>query len=258
MIIKENEILSSFDDLYESDYPVWVPNFTEGEIKKKLLDFLSEYGDLYDSRTITNIKNYFLSCVGRYGVSTTFAQLYSYLEIYPKNRDPYIQYIDKLMEHFEIDVDVLDVASGEFPTFAIRIAQKQIKLNAGTITMYDPALVCKKEKYPNMCLHKEKFTREVSIEKYDLVTAILPCTITDDLIRILLEQDKNFFIAFCGCFSHDNSTNYFTSKRLYEKSILMAKEICKQNNNGELLVEELEPNYHRVSPILIYKNNLRK
>lgn len=258
MKIEKNEILDYYDDLYDSDYPVWFPRFSYREIKDKLLEFLNEYGDLYSPSTISYIKKYFMGCIGRYGISTTFAQIFSYLEIYPENKDPYIQYIEKLKQHFDIGVDILDIASGEFPTFATRIAKKQIELNAGTITMYDPQLSCGKPKYPNMYLHKEKFDKTVNIKKYDLVTSIFPCEITDELIRTLLEQDKSFFIAFCSCYSHANEISFSSAIRTYVKSIQMAREICSKKNNGELLVEELEPNYHKVSPILIYKNNLRK
>ena len=67
--------------------------------------------------------------------------------------------------------------------FANKLAYEQLKINKGTITIYEPLLVDAKAKYPNMTIHKEDFTQKTDITKFDLVTGIMPCEATETIIE---------------------------------------------------------------------------
>ena len=164
----------------------------------------------------------------------------------------YQDHLKKLQKNFDIDCNILEVGSGYIPSFANLLAHEQLKIGKGTITLYEPILINTKPKYHNMTLHKENFTSETHIKEFDLITAIMPCDVTELVLEQACKNQKDFYIAMCGCTHFEyipwgipaNSKTY--KKQLIEKT----SDLLKKYDNGELVVELLDDSYYIDYPIL--------
>ena len=237
-------------DIFDDDYYGWTPMLTYNELKIRFIEYLKMYGASYDKNNLKIIKDYFLSCLGIKSPNVLLAQIYSCVGAYSTVDDPYIGYLNKLKEFFNINCNILDVASGDYPAFGVQIAKEQLTLSNGTVTMYDPNLVLGRPLIKNMVLHKEKFTKETVISNFDVVTSILPCSVTDLLLDRLLEEDKEFFVALCNCHEHGQHGHQIRS---HEEIISEVNSKIQKRGNGKLIVEHLEEHYRNKLPILIYK-----
>lgn len=243
-----------WDDIFEEpEYYGWTPNIFCDVAKDRLIKYLKKYGPHYDKANLDFIKTYFLTYLGRRSPDVRLAQIYSYIGAYPDNVDPYIGYLDVLKKYFNIEQDILDIASGDFPAFGLHLAREQLKLNNGSVTLYDPNMVLEKPLTSNMILHKENFTLLTDISKYNLVTSILPCSVTEVFLERVLREDKEFLIALCSCLSHGIHGEKIRS---HEEIIYDVNERINKMGNGKLKVEYLDSRYKNNLPILIYKKNI--
>lgn len=247
-----DEILDAdFGDIYEDlDYYGFTPKVSHGDAKRMLIQYLIEYGKYYTEQDLNFIKYNFLSYLGLRSPDTRLSQIYSHLDMYKDDNDPYLGYLDRFEEHFNVDSNILDIASGCYPAWAEKIAIKQARLGSGSITIYDPKLVISKPVGP-MVLHKKCFNSSVSIQGFDVVTSILPCEVTNLVINSALENNKNFFVALCGCHNKksDNSS-FFTHDDIINK---IYRNI-KSYGNGTLEIDRLGNSYNNHLPILVYKS----
>lgn len=244
--------------LYDNYHPRWRPIISIEEAKKMLAVFLDTYGGNYTKEDLEFIKSNFHNYYSLYGVDTRLAQLYSLFGCFPEQSDPYIGFVDILQKYFDIKTDILDVASGHYPAFGRIVASRQIELDHGTITLYDPNIVCKDNPpYPNMKIHKDVFENIPCFSEYSLVTTTLPCTITKEVIDKVVGTDQDLFLALCGCNGHGTFYREFNvgnSVKLYEAITKYAINLCKKRGKGEIIVDHLEKSYNVSQPILIYKN----
>ena len=91
----------------------------------------------------------------------------------------------------------------------IRLQKKQLALNRGTITIYEPELFEEKAKYYNMTINKEKFAEQTKINKDSLGIGILTCDTTEAMIRNFCKNNMDFYISMCNC-TH-KSNNFFSA-----------------------------------------------
>ena len=240
-----------WEDIFEDpEYYGWSPKINYLEAKERFIEYLKLYGKSYDKNNLKFIKEYFLSYLGLISPDVRLAQIYSCIGAYSTYDDPYIGYLNILKKHFDVKCNILDVASGDYPAFGIQVAREQLRLKNGTITMYDPNLVVGKPLTSNMILYKEKFTSETNISSFDIVTSILPCSITDLLLNKLLEEDKEFLVGLCSCHVHGQHGDKIRS---HEEIISEVGNKINERGNGSLLIEHLDSHYKNRLPILIYK-----
>lgn len=245
--------------LYDYYLPRWRPTIPTEDAKKMLAVFLDTYGKNYSEKDLAYIKSNFHNYYSLFGADTRLGQLYSLFGCYPSDADPYLGFANVLQKYFDIRTDILDVASGHYPSFGKIVAGRQMQLGCGTITLYDPNIVCAENPpYPNMKVYKEKFQDAHSISDFRLVTSTLPCTVTKELLEQFVGTDQDLFMALCGCYGHENDFRLFENAkgiRLYDAVTRYAIDLCKKRGKGEILVDKLDDSYNIGQPILIYKAN---
>ena len=72
-------------------------------------------------------------------------QLYSELGLDIGKHTFYDEHLERINSIFGLDRDIIEVASRYIPAFANKIAKKQLALNRGTITVYEPGYLKKKQ-----------------------------------------------------------------------------------------------------------------
>ena len=210
---------------------------------RKFDEFKEKYQHFYSEEAWDYIESEFYRKIDSKGAPDILMQIYTELELNNKGTFFYKRHLKLLKELFPISGNILEVCSGYIPSFANLIANEQLKLNSGTITIYEPNLVNLTPKHPNMTLHKEEFTLSTEISQYDLVTALLPCEATETIIESACRNRKDFYIAMCGCVHTD--LGYFygymsTSPIIYQNQVIeVTKRLLEEYDNGTLEVTHL-------------------
>ena len=140
---------------------------------------------------------------------------------------------------------------GYFPAFANLVAEEQLKIGKGTITVYDPCLVFNEPKYINMTLHKEYFTTNTDVSNHDLLVGIYPCEATEAIIESAIKNDKDFYVAMCGD-AHSSDGSRITKVTYREKVINTANNLALTNGNYEMEVTKFDDPIYSY-PIVIGK-----
>ena len=221
-------------------------------LKLRYEKFLLKYGSLYDERMINYIKENFWDSMDE-TVPDVLMQLYSEFGILKNNF--YLEHLNKIKQYFNITGNLLEVGSGVIPAFGNLVAKEQLRIGKGNITLYDPMLILDKPKYPNMKLVKKEFTLNTDVSNFDLITGILPCGATEDIIESACKNNKNFYIAMCGC-THFKTFPLFkplTAEAYQDQVISMTNNLLKKYDNGELVIEKLDDSYELNYPILYNK-----
>lgn len=224
----------------------------EDKISYLFEKFLSEYAHLYSHDALDFIKENFWTYLYSKCAPDILMEIYGEIGIEPSTGNFYNAHLAKLEQLFGIDHNILEVASGMIPTFANKIAHQQLNLKKGTITIYEPLLLKTTSKYPNMTIHRERFTTSTDVHSYDLITGILTCDATENIITSACQNRKDFYIAMCGC-CHLQSSSPFISvtARQYQKYIIQkATELLHKYENGTLQVDYLDSSYELNYPIL--------
>lgn len=167
-------------------------------------------------------------------------QLYSELGLDIGKHTFYDEHLERIDSIFGLNRDIIEVASGYIPAFANKIAKKQLALNRGTITIYEPELFEEKAKYSNMTIHKEKFTEQTKTNKDSLGIGILPCDATEAMIRNFCKNNMDFYIAMCNC-TH-KSNNIFPTYQYQNKMVDLAESLLERysNHQKELKIDYLD------------------
>ena len=133
--------------------------FSEEQIAKRFNLFKEKYQQLYPEDLWEYIEENFWLYVFQTCAPDVLMQVYTEMGLVHENGDFYAAHISKIKERFNIGCNIIDIGSGIIPSFANKLAYEQLKINKGTITIYEPLLVDAKAKYPNMTIHKEDFTQ---------------------------------------------------------------------------------------------------
>lgn len=227
--------------------------FSEEQIAKRFNLFKEKYQQLYPEDLWEYIEENFWLYVFQTCAPDVLMQVYTEMGLVHENGDFYAAHISKIKERFNIGCNIIDIGSGIIPSFANKLAYEQLKINKGTITIYEPLLVDAKAKYPNMTIHKEDFTQKTDITKFDLVTGIMPCEATETIIEQACRYQKDFYIAMCGCVHLAMPSYYcsYISPEYYQNYIIdKTKRLIKEFNNGELEIDYLDSNFAIDYPIL--------
>lgn len=229
---------------------MWEPVKNTKQMKILFDSFLNKYSKNYDPYVLSYIKHFFWKEMGNNVNPPELLQVYSELGIYDLNDNPYQAHLNNLRKYFDIKCNVLDIASGAMPAFANLLAKEQLKLGSGTVTIYEPSLVIDKAKYPNMRLNRKKFSSKIDISDFDLITGILPCEVTEDILKSACMYQKLFYVAMCGCVHFEYEIDY----EYYQQYIIdTTKKYLEEFNNGELVIDRLENKYYIPYPILYNK-----
>lgn len=214
--------------------------------------FCKKYKSVYTPEEWEFIENNFWTYIFSSSAPDLLMQIYTELGIECTSGNYYQKHLNNLQTKFNINCNVLDIASGIIPSFANLLAHEQLKTGKGTVTLYEPLLGFTKPKHRNMTLHKEKFTTETSIKEFDLITAIMPCAATETIIENACRNQKDFYIAMCGCthFEYIPWGMYVTPEMYQDYVIDKTNRLLDEYDNGTLVIEKLEGETDIDYPIL--------
>lgn len=229
-----------------------IKNKNEREIARLFKKFAKKYRSEYTETSWQYIEENFWTYVYSNVCPDILMQIYTELGIESPNGNFYKEHVRRVQERFDITGNVLDIASGKIPAFANLLAHEQLRIGKGTITLYEPLLIETKPKHKNMTLHKQEFTSDIRIKEFDLITAIMPCDATEIVIEQACRNQKDFYVAMCGCthFDYIPWGMYVTSEMYQEHVIEKTNRLLKEYDNGELVIETLDNNYDIEYPIL--------
>lgn len=227
------------------------------ELKKRLLtntkqrksveeayqEYKKNYEHFYSEKAKQYIEDNFFKEAYKTSNMDILMQLYSELGLDIGKHTFYDEHLERINSIFGLDRDIIEVASGYIPAFANKIAKKQLALNRGTITIYEPELFEEKVKYSNMTIHKEKFTEQTKINKDSLGIGILPCDATEAMIRNFCKNNMDFYIAMCNC--NHKSNNIFPTYQYQNKMVALAESLLEKysNNQKELKIDYLDDEF---------------
>lgn len=227
------------------------------ELKKRLLtntkqrksveeayqEYKKNYEHFYSEKAKQYIEDNFFKEAYKTSNMDILMQLYSELGLDIGKHTFYDEHLERINSIFGLDKDIIEVASGYIPAFANKIAKKQLALNRGTITIYEPELFEEKAKYSNMTIHKEKFTEQTKINKDSLGIGILPCDATEAMIRNFCKNNMDFYIAMCNC--NHKSNNIFPTYQYQNKMVALAESLLEKysNNQKELKIDYLDDEF---------------
>lgn len=207
-------------------------------VEEAYQEYKKNYEHFYNEKARKYIEDNFFNGVNRTSNMDILMQLYSELDLDIGKHTFYDEHLERIDSIFGLDRDIIEVASGYIPAFANKIAKKQLSLNRGTITIYEPELFEEKAKYSNMSIHKEKFTEQTKINKDALGIGILTCDATEAMIRNFCKNNMDFYIAMCSC-AH-NSNNIFPTYQYQNKKVDLAENLLEKYSNHQ---KELKINY---------------
>ena len=207
--------------------------------------YKEKYEQFYNEQRRKFIENHFFRDIEKKESADILMQLYSELGLDEGRVTFYNAHIEKLKSIFGLDRDIVEVGAGFIPAVANKIATYQLLINKGTITIYEPHLLYHKSKYPNMVIHKEKFTEKTIINKNALGIGILPCEATEVIFRNFCKNKMDFYIALCDC------EHYLGQKTFID----LARHLTKDDDNATLKIETLGPEFHYDCPILCLKHH---
>ena len=227
------------------------------ELKKRLLtntkqrksveeayqEYKKNYEHFYSEKAKQYIEDNFFKEAYKTSNMDILMQLYSELGLDIGKHTFYDEHLERINSIFGLDRDIIEVASGYIPAFANKIAKKQLALNRGTITIYEPELFEEKAKYSNMTIHKEKFTEQTKINKDSLGIGILPCDATEAMIRNFCKNNMDFYIAMCNC--NHKSNNIFPTYQYQNKMVALAESLLEKysNHQKELKIDYLDDEF---------------
>ncbi len=215
------------------------------KIQSKFEVFKRQYQDKYAPEAWKYIEENFFDGLKDKEAPDILMQIYTELGIRPVGGFFYQKHLKLLKDLFPIDGHIIEVGSGRIPAFANLLANEQLKIGKGTITIYEPLLVQLTPRYPNMELHKEDFTLETDVSKSDLLVGIMACEATESILESAIKNNKDFYVAMCGCvhspLSYMSYYGYYTSPEIYQEQVITkAERLLKDYPNGTLEVTKLE------------------
>lgn len=221
------------------------------EEEVKFLEFMKLYGKKYSKYAYNYIMENYQH--GEFSSYDIFRQIYSYLGILDENTDMYKGFLNIVLDNFNINTDVLEIAGGFFPVVSKYIDDVQMKTKKGTVTVYDPKLIV--NCLNNVILKKEEFNASTNIDKYKLVYGFFPCEATEIFAKRVCSEKKDFVIGLCGCVHLDN-----TFFGMYSNPLERWKEYVfniidtNKSENCKINIKYLEKRYDSPYPIIIGKH----
>ena len=243
------------------------------KLQEKFSAFKTKYQQSYSPQAWQYIEENFFTSIDSDDTPDILMQIYNELGISIKNGNFYRKHLQLIKDRFPIDGNVVEVASGRIPALIktdfinrqaelIKMAQEQLNIGKGTITIYEPLLIEMTPKYPNMTLNKQYFNLDTDISSADLVVGVMPCEVTETILESAIANDKDFYVAMCGCVHSPMASMYMfgydISPEMYQQEVISKAEMLlqKYGDNSSLEITQLED--HPINyPILYNKRHTK-
>lgn len=102
--------------------------------------FLLKYADNYPKELLEYIKKNYDKDITR-ELPDSMNQIYDATGVFSEYENPYLQYLNLIEKYFDLRSNILEIGGGFYPSLASHIADRQLKLKSGTITVYDENLI---------------------------------------------------------------------------------------------------------------------
>lgn len=224
--------------------------YLESEKDKLINSYLEKYGDSYNDYQIYLIKENFGKSYKDY-----LTQIYHALNLYRNDENPYIGITNIIEKIFGLDINIVEVGGGVYPALSECIAKRQMRINKGTITVYDPYL-SKKLDLKHINLKKEYFYG-YGEEKADLVIGKEPCAATNTLINFATINKKNLVLSPCECYELLPEYYEFDNNPIAQWYEYVKDQITYQKDDN-LHTYYLETKYNYNNPIYVKKKEYHK
>ena len=157
-------------------------------VEEAYQEYKKNYEHFYSEKAKQYIEDNFFKEAYKTSNMDILMQLYSELGLDIGKHTFYDEHLERISSIFGLDRDITEVASGYIPALANKIAKKQLDLNSGTITIYEPELFEEKSKYSNMTIHFVWFPAKSILPSFGMFST----PFTSGLNKIL---NKNFVIG---------------------------------------------------------------
>ena len=111
------------------------------KLQEKFAAFKAKYQQSYSPQAWQYIEENFFTSIDSDDTPDILMQIYNELGIPIKNGNFYRKHLQLIKDRFPIDGNVVEVASGRIPALANMMAQEQLNIGKGTITIYEPLLI---------------------------------------------------------------------------------------------------------------------
>lgn len=220
------------------------------EIEEKLESFFQIHASNYPKDILDLIQNTIEDDTYLENIGDIVYQIYTNLELIPKENNRYFGFLRELNNHFDIHQNIIEVAGGLLPVFGKELGKMQ---TSGTVTVYDPLLVV--ESFGTLKLKKEKFSMDTNIDSSNLLVGISPCEATESIILKSNQEHKELFLALCGCDHTPHDYGYGYSYYRWESYVYHLVESTLDDNAYVDVTYLDNNNYYYPYPILMKKYN---
>lgn len=216
------------------------------ELESKRIRIRKKYADKYGSRVWDFIERNMEYYLNDECAPHELKELYDEMGLELSYGNFYEAHLQKFMEHFDITKNIVEIGAGYIPVFAKKIANEQMKLGAGTITVYEPLLIPRRSNIKNMHLHRKEFKSNTRIKEFDILTGIYTCDATEVIIESACRNKKDFYVALCDCDKLGTGNPDDTHKYIIAKT----ERLLNEYDNGTLVVDVLGNKFQSKIPIL--------
>ena len=206
--------------------------------------YLNEYGSAYSDSSRKFVEETFLKLTEPGETPDILVQLYAKFGMLSDSENIYLGFSKMIGEQYGWNTKILEVGGGYYPIFSKYIDDAQKKNGKGTITVMDPVIVT--NKLGRVKLQKEEFSHDMNVSQFDLLVGICPCEATTEIIKSAVINQKEFFIAMCGC-THFPMTDmpwFYGHSYIYrmwvEEILYLARE---QEKDGFIIHQEMVDNF---------------
>ena len=201
-------------------------------------DFLAQHKDDIDPFEYEYIKKNIMHIEKNFMYYPFVArEIYDKLGLMKDEENVYHRFAEFVRELYDItDMSILEVGGGVYPTFAERISTQ-----AGKVTVYDPRLSKHQKSTDKLKLVRRNFNKNMNLNGYDLVLALMPCKGAEAVLDACVEQDKDFIVGLCEGGPHGDCFDFYEDEEEWISStVSYADARLRRNGTGKLLTKRLE------------------
>ena len=202
--------------------------------KEEMLKFIYSNQDKYDDRGIDKfrdiISDYYID-KNFWNIPVSYFQIFSKFGVFKEGQDIYLEFFKLLNELNFLEGNVCEVGAGGYPRLA-EIMLPKIKLNGGTLTIYEPEILY--TDFKGIKIVKEKFTEDTNIESIDTLVGLMPCIASESIVEQAFFENKNLLIGFCEC-DHSSRSGIKKGNNKYWAEALCNYYKKRYGNEAEIL-----------------------
>lgn len=166
----------------------------------EVIDFIKKHKDFYPEYLINNRLQ---KC--KFGYTCDIDQIYCYLNQIDIKDTIYFNFYELSCKYFNLkSKNLLEVACGYIPILSSIYKENNIKVEAVNIKILA-------KNYKGVKTIEYDLNKNYNLKKYDLIIAIRPCNITENLLDNCYKYKKDFMIYLCPCIHKPKSEDTISS-----------------------------------------------